>query len=181
MAQTEIWKWVEGFPDYSISNQGQVRRKSRIYSRYNDVKITGGGYLSLHDNRGYKEVFLYKNDGTKKATKHFVHRLVAKHFISNDLNKPFVNHLDCDKSNNNYYNLEWCTQKENQRHAVANNRYNPGFGENHASSKLNESDIIGIKEKIASGMQQRKIGKMYNISQAVISKINTNQSWNHIK
>ncbi|WP_202819470.1 HNH endonuclease [Romboutsia hominis] len=34
-------------------------------------------------------------------------------FISN--NKPLVNHIDGDKTNNNITSLEWCTNSENHK------------------------------------------------------------------
>jgi hypothetical protein len=42
-----------------------------------------------------------------------VHRLVAIAFIPNPNNKPFIDHIDCDRSNNNVNNLRWVTSREN--------------------------------------------------------------------
>ena len=45
-----------------------------------------------------------------------VHRLVAQTFIPNPDNLPEINHLDCDRANNNVDNLEWCTYSYNNYH-----------------------------------------------------------------
>lgn len=49
-----------------------------------------------------------------------MHRIVAKTFYDADTTRMDVNHIDGDKSNNSLGNLEWCTRKENIRHAFIN-------------------------------------------------------------
>ena len=79
------------------------------------LKKTNAGYLTVQLlNRGRMIL---------------VHRLVALSFLENKENKPQVNHIDGDKTNNNLINLEWMTKSENQIHAYENglqksNKYN---------------------------------------------------------
>ena len=97
----EIWKTCSDFNMYEVSNLGQVRNKKtkRILR-----EATQGGY---------KCVGLMLNN---KIISRRVHRLVAKEFIENPENKPQVNHIDKNRSNNIVSNLEWTTAKENNVH-----------------------------------------------------------------
>ena len=57
-----------------------------------------------------------------KVSKHLVHRLVANAVIPNTYNKPQVNHIDNNGSNNHVNNLEWCTPSENMVHCHVQGR-----------------------------------------------------------
>lgn len=70
------------------------------------------------NSSGYLRINLY--DSTGKSKKHYIHRLVADTFISNPNHLKIVNHKDCNKLNNHYINLEWCTQSENVVHSYKN-------------------------------------------------------------
>ena len=118
----EEWKDIKGFEGfYKISNTGIVLSVER--------KIWNGkGYFTKpqmilkqgHNQKAYPLVYLSKNGEERTIA---VHRLVAETFIPNPLNLPQVNHIDGNKENNNVWNLEWCTNLENQRHARANGLY----------------------------------------------------------
>ncbi|MBO3062747.1 NUMOD4 domain-containing protein [Mammaliicoccus fleurettii] len=103
---TEVWKDVKGYEGlYKVSNHGKVwsARKKIL------LKEVKGG-------REYYRVVLTKN----KEKKYFdVHRLVAINFIDNPFKKKCVNHIDENKTNNHYSNLEWVTHKENVNHGTA--------------------------------------------------------------
>lgn len=78
--------------------------------------------LSQYTNEGgYLKVNLYDLNG--KCKKKYVHRIVAEAFLKNPKRKPNVNHIDCNRQNNNVDNLEWCTQSENIRHCVRMGRF----------------------------------------------------------
>jgi hypothetical protein len=96
---------IKGFEhDYAIDCHG------RVLSLLTDQYITPSV-----DTNGYLKVTLML-DG--KRTVKRVHRLVAEHFIPNDdPAKTVINHIDGNKQNPDYTNLEWCTQQENTQHA----------------------------------------------------------------
>ena len=102
--EQEIWKDIEGFQGYKISSFGRVK------SYHNNKEIIRKPNIVC----GYQHVMLNKNG---KKFNFYIHRLVAEVFVININNKPQVNHIDGNKLNNNYSNLEWCTQKENCQHA----------------------------------------------------------------
>lgn len=76
-------------------------------------------YLCPQLNKGYLNVKLHKDNKEKTFS---IHRLVALAFIENPYNKREVNHIDEDKTNNNVWNLEWVTSKENANHGTRNQR-----------------------------------------------------------
>lgn len=106
----EEWRDIPGFEGrYKVSSHGRIcsmRRKNAF------------GRIRRHwvDAKGYQH-FGYRNeDGSMK--KIGIHRAVAMAFHPNPENKPFVNHIDANPSNNHKDNLEWCTPKENMEWAV---------------------------------------------------------------
>jgi hypothetical protein len=103
----EVWKLIDGYPNYQISNLGRV--KSLNYLNTGRISI-----LKQCASSRYFQVRLFLNNVRKMKS---IHRLVAIHFVPNQENKSTVNHKDGDKLNNHASNLEWCTQKENNKHA----------------------------------------------------------------
>ena len=99
----EVWKIIEEFPCYSISNYGKV-----INNKTNKLKTFSVG------KEGYPYFSFWKN---KKQYCRKLHVLLARAFIPNPENFPQVNHIDGNKKNFSLENLEWVTAKENNIHA----------------------------------------------------------------
>lgn len=93
---------------------------NRIRSRSKAVAYTAG--YSHHS--GYKFIRI---NGKSYA----VHRLIAQAFIPNPLNKPFVDHIDRNRSNNSTSNLRWATSKENN---------------DNSSSVINRNQMITVRQ-----------------------------------
>jgi hypothetical protein len=133
-------RFIEGYPDYLITNTGLIFSLKNGSTRLLKSHTTKGGYKRIGLCRGGKQKLF------------FVHDLVAKAFISNPHNKPYVNHKDEDKTNNFVENLEWCT-------AAYNCAYGKGI-EKHAKKirgkKLSEEHKLKISEGVKRSYGERK-------------------------
>lgn len=121
----EIWKDIKGYEGlYQVSNLGRVKRLKRKFQTYNhltkryntriiDEKIIKGTI----NKKGYNRISLTKD---KKETKHFVHRLVVENFIRQLKDNETIDHVDCNKLNNNINNLEIVSIQENITRAFSN-------------------------------------------------------------
>lgn len=114
----EIWEDIEGFDNYQISNFGRIKSKERIVSNACRTYLKKEQILKSHVMKtGYIGIHLAQ-DGKRKLFK--IHRLVATAFIPNYERLPCINHIDGNKLNNSIENLEWCTIKQNNIHAIHN-------------------------------------------------------------
>lgn len=143
---SDVWKPIDGYEGkYEVSNTGMVRILN--YHRTGIKKV-----LSTQiDRYGYVCVCLPK-EGNKR--KHMtVHRLVAKAFVPNPDGKPEINHIDGNKQNNLFSNLEWVTMQENQRHA-----WDSGLKEKSrmASSARGKSEDV-VKRLAACNEKRKKL------------------------
>lgn len=99
---------------YYISDTGEVFCNLGQGNRRNGVKVQLYSIKPRSTKTGYTRVYI-RNSITNKRKDYYVHRLVAKYFISNPENKKYVNHKNCIRNDNRVENLEWCTVKENTK------------------------------------------------------------------
>lgn len=116
----EIWKDIPEYEGlYQISNYGRVKSLDTIINckgaRNIDKHLRHGRILKQSLNqKGYYYVNLSKNGKIKNVR---IHRLVAKCFVDNPSNLKLINHIDGNKENNYYINLEWCDYSHNIKEA----------------------------------------------------------------
>lgn len=94
-----------------------------LVSEWGDVMSIGHGKKRIlkpvMSDRGYLRVCLVRNGEHRM---HSVHRLVATAFCEGAGEFESINHLDEDKTNNCYENLEWCTHEYNANYGTRNER-----------------------------------------------------------
>lgn len=160
----EIWRDIPKYEGcYMCSNFGRVKslkRKGKI-----EDYILGERF----DNYGYQQVLLCKPGNQYNVR---VHVLVARLFVHNPQNKPHVNHLDGNKGNPHYLNLEWCTHSENHKHAYA-----MGLKPKMPSIKLTEQQAIEIYN---SDENIGILAERYGLVGRSIYQIKDGRSWGKI-
>jgi len=162
-SESEIWREHPEIVGIEVSTLGRVRTLDRVTSSEERTQFLKGRVLKqCNHHGGYLHVGV-SIDG-KRVTK-LVHRLVAQTFLPNPDNLPQVNHRDCDPTNNNASNLEWC-----------NNSYNQKYREKHGISR---AEVVGhplfainlSTLKVSRFKTQHEAGRMLEINQGNIGAV----------
>jgi hypothetical protein len=161
--------------EYKVSNKGNVIRRSSNNYEWKPI--------STSTNRHGYRVCHIQVEGKNKPLNVAVHRLVAEKFLHKpkDHKKRWVNHIDGDKSNPDFSNLEWATRSDNAQHALTTGLL--AVGERSGHAKMNDKDVHLICEYLERGLSPSQIEKtisLPHISKKNISKIRSGSRWTHI-
>ena len=158
---------------YIISSYG------RLFSIYfkGSNKINLKQIKTTFNKKGYERVNIAFDNN---KIQFMIHVVVALIFIKNKNPEKYimVNHIDGIKSNNFYWNLEWCTAKHNIQHAEKTGLRKHVKGENHGKNKHPESLIKYACELIQSNeFTLKEISDKTNISSKLLYRIYKGKVW----
>lgn len=156
------WRLVQSFPDYEVSESGDVRRvvaaQGGQIGKLLKPWVREDGYRMYIMRRGGKSLH-------KKA-----HQLVCEAFHGL---QPFplaeVCHGDGSRTNDHWTNLRWGTRVEN--HADKALHGTAPRGENQGAHKLTTADVEAIKTACRDGELQRVVAERFGVRQSQISRI----------
>lgn len=157
------YKKLKEFPYYRIYSNGKI---------YSEVS---NRYLKWHyDTHGYQSVKLYR--GSKATIKEVkVHILVALLFVPNPNNYKEVNHIDRNKCNNDYRNLEWCNRSYNVNYDLEQ-RQKSG----QQFSPLSVDMVKLIPELLSYNFSIKLISTLYKVGHITIRNIITGKTWGNL-
>lgn len=164
---------------YEISSHGNIRAKERLL--FSNRSKKGDTWIrkpmpkaKTTDTYGYFAVYFFVNNKAKTCK---IHRLVAQVFCEKRDGCEIVNHIDGDKKNNYYKNLEWVTDLENKEHAKSMGLL--AYGNRCAQSKLTDSQVLNLRLE-GKYTTYIELAKKYNVSVSTIYSALKGISWKHV-
>lgn len=163
-----MWKTIQNEQAYEVSTDGRVRNKETKHVK--SLRKSGKGYL---------RVTLYPSGKT-----YSVHRLVAETFLNKPDGMNSVNHKDGNKENNNLSNLEWCTPKQNTRHAIdviKTLKLADWKGSKNPSNALDFGLVHSIKFGILSELSDTELESLLGVTEETFRRIRKGILWGWVK
>lgn len=159
-----------------INNRYLITEKGDIYRLYKKGKLK----IELQAKRKHSNGYLR---GVIDGKDVYIHRLVALAFCENPKQYKEVNHIDGNKENNNFNNLEWCSRSENNKHA-----FQTGLRDYAELSimakmpkktrrKLSDEEIREIRK---SGKSDTELSKIYNLHRGAIYQIKKYRTYKEV-
>lgn len=177
----EKWKDIDDYIGlYQISSFGRVKSVKRKDKNNHSVKEKIR--KQSVDKDGYNWVKLYKN-GVGKIF--YIHRLVAQTFIPNPENKPCIDHINTNRTDNRVENLRWVTHKENSNNPITKqmflqNRFKIEKCKRVNKYKLSEEVINKIAKKHKKPIGMYKDGILIKKFDSAVDAERENKEFNNV-
>lgn len=169
---SEEWKPVVGYEGlYEVSNMGNVRllRSGKI-AKLSTKSRSCGGYRVL-------TLIRYLNGVRQVKTAH-VHRLVAEAFIPNPDNKPCIDHINTDPTDNRVSNLRWSTYMENNRNPITWNKHLAAHRTQEYHNKMTSPEMRSMYSS-EEHKEKCRLGASWHMR--AVTCVETGEVWSSIR
>lgn len=200
--EREEWRTCPGFPDYSVSSLGRLRRDVAPRNGCRAGRIMPGT-RSIY---GYLQTSL-THEGKGRTCK--LHRLVALAFLGDPPEgKPNINHINAIRTDNRVENLEWASYQDDADHRVRMGRVPTGDqhwsrrhpervtrgdqhgsrlhpertarGERHCHAKLTEASVRAARKRCAAGESTQSVAADLGVSSVTVRDAVARRTWRHV-
>lgn len=131
------WKPMFDFPNHEIAENGLLRHRETKTIRH--PQKDRDGYWKHFFSKGESDT-RRRNGARKRVTT--VHRMVAVAFVPNPNKLECVAHIDGNKDNNHYSNLEWVSMSELGKEACRTGRNKGNRGGKRPVALLDEAGKV---------------------------------------
>lgn len=153
------YKQIPGYPNYKISDKGTVIN-TKFKRELKPSKTSKGYHIIGLCNMGVHQTFS-------------VHRLVALTYLVDVIPENMtINHIDGNKTNNHYSNLEIVTYSKNVEHALVHGLF---------KTKLSFDQVREIRKSyIPFKVTYKILAQKYGVSQSMIKRILNGQHYRFV-
>lgn len=174
-----MWKTIIDFPDYKVSDSGQIKSYRRVKNVGKILQCT------THGRKTGSPHFRIELFSDNQYARKYVHQLVAEYFIGPCPVGQEVRHKNGNGLDNKVENLEYGTKLQNYqdsvRHGTSNLVGEHFKGINHPSNKLTEEQVKEIRRLYAEGGHtHRSLGRLFGIAHSGIGFIVRRKLWKNI-
>ena len=170
----EEWRPIKGANNiYYVSNLGRVKSIDKIvHCSDGSTRHYRGKLITQTENRcGYLYVYI----GSPMFKTQLVHRLVAQAFVKNVSGGNCINHINGNKKDNRYTNLEWCSIKENTHHAIKTGLMKSMFPPKPIIA-YKDNKVVGVFKSMGECANKLNCDKR-NISGVIHGKLKTHHGF----
>ena len=159
--------------NYYYSDYGRLKSVDKMSG---DEKLLKGSLMK----QGFLQLNLKLEDDVRQGF--YVHKLVADKFVKKSRGKKFVVHLDTNKLNNHWENLQFVNREEMTQHQIERGVYLHKNRKMPSHAKMNETKVRLLKKRLKEGKTKRKVlAKSFGITETQLRRIEKGENWGHVK